>query len=264
MGVWPGRQDLDVEGWLSNFDSVDGPLAEALLDKFVYYDDHLSREVLRRAVRQAIATVQPEPSLREADLASAIFTCPPGEDGSPTASGYAYLRMLRELGVGGNQALHPEPALLAKEDDPTRPLIIIDDFSCTGAQFDHYWATPIDDGAGGHVVPSLLNGAVVFAPLFAAWLARSRVTQYTNVAFQPVHVVGGVLNAPTVAPHRRRIREISLQLGAVDSAGASTVDWKGFGGLAHAIAVGGTIPDSCLPIFYLEAQGWTPLKRRRA
>ena len=155
------------------------------------------------------------------------------------------------------------PALQAKNDEPDRPLIVIDDFSCTGAQFDHYWTAPFDSNSGGRILPGSLSGPIVFAPLFAAWLAGPRLRPHTNVTFKPVHTVSGILRDSAIAPHRTRIREISLALGAVDSAGTETNDWKGFGGLSHAIAVGGTIPDSCLPIFYLEANGWIPLRARR-
>lgn len=263
MALWPSRDNLDVEGWLSNFSEADEDLATALLSQFVFYEDRLAREVLRRAIRQSLALFGSDLAARKTLLSGAIFTCPPGEDGSPTASGYTYLRMLRELGVPGSQALHPLPALQAKETHPDRALIVIDDFSCTGAQFDHYWVAPFESQSGRTVLPGALTGPIVFSPLFAAWLAGPRLKAHSNVSFNPVHTVSGVLNDPSVAPHRARIREISLNLGAVDSAGKDTRDWKGFGGLSHAIAVGGTIPDSCLPILYMETNGWIPLKARR-
>lgn len=263
VGVWPSRNDLNVEGWISNFATKDIPLAIALLRHFTYYSEQMAREVLRKAVRQTTAEIWPSVAERQSRLPEAIFTCPPGEDDRPTASGYTYLRMLREIGVAGSQTFQPDEAILAKAEQPDRPLVVVDDFSCTGAQFDHYWRTQRRDTRGAELRPEELAPPIFFCPLFATWMAQRRMAAFKNVQFRPVHEVTGILNLPDVKAHRNRLRALSLSLGAVDSNGKSTEDWKGFGALSHAVAVGGTIPDSCLPIFYMESDTWTALKKRR-
>jgi len=149
MGIWPKREFLNPDKWLRNFPAEYREIAVYLLDAYIYYDDNLLDELMIGAFDELARLVAigektaGERNRKWNDFKNtAIFTLPEGEEPSASDSGYYMCRKARDL-CGIDQASLMAPSVaLTHFSESRRPIVFIDDFLCTGAQFLTTWTVP--------------------------------------------------------------------------------------------------------------------------
>lgn len=264
--LWPPDPQVKPSGWLQNFtDGDDRVLAAVLLDHLVYFSDTAVDQLLAAAFNRL------EDSGFAASLLSGTLITPiEGEDPNPTDSGFMFCRKARIAGVPEKQILHPPDAL----DEASRgaPIIFLDDFIGTGAQFGETWnRNYLDDSpmsfSQAHTAspfPVFVVALVVTAEAVAR--IRRLIPDVTIVA---THILAKSYNAkslitPTLTPSignytqalHSFLQRYSADLTLKDFMREGDFPLYGFGSKALLLGFEHSIPDSALPILW--AQGPAP------
>lgn len=282
--VWPLHNALDVRGWLSNFRPEDELFATHLLNAFMAVPSHFLDEMLAanfRALSRTVASGHDSYAEKrtawQTFLSQMLVTFPTGEEPSPTDSGPEYARRTRQqVGIDEHCILDPRSALesIGARAPTKTPLVFVDDFVGTGNQFAETWERAYPTNPGSFAEANAVGLIEPFyLPIFCSALGRARLdTHYPGVVLMPVHHLTdrySALNADGIvwpeslaADGPSFIERESVRAGIPDTNGATTDDWRGFGKQGLTLAVGTSIPDATLPIFYWEEAGWHPLMRR--
>jgi hypothetical protein len=273
--AWPLLNELNWQGWLSNFTEAERHLARCLLEAFLYFGDAHSNALYRAAfhgLSRTIARTADTPS-QGADawrqfLETALITYVEGEEPSATDSGIAFARRARNLfGIPDERILRPAAALRALTQDSSLPVVFVDDFLGSGKQLEWTWRRSYVDGYSFADIAASDRVNIWYIPLLATQYGIERVTPLTTgVAIEPAHLLTQRYSArddeSIVWPPDQQeagrdfVESVSLR------AGYAPHECWGFHELALTVGILDTIPDASLPLLHSTRNGWRPLMRR--
>lgn len=280
--LWPLRRTLNAQGWLNNFTDSEKEHSIHLLNGFLYFCSTLIDQMFVAAIHgissqfyspgDPFLTFQ---STWQQFVDTIVVTYVTGEIPNPSDSGLGFARKARQLlGVSENRITTPDDAVRRLMQQPG-PILFVDDFVGSGNQFLETWrrAVSVAGSTTSFERISTVSGSTFYyCPLFCTQYGYERLqNQCPAVILRPAHVITDRYSA--LSPESF-IWPAHLQTTAVDFLGVASSragipdndgnvdDWRGFHKLGLAIAIGDSVPDATLPIFYWEENGWTPLIRR--
>ena len=281
--IWPLRNKLDPDGWLSNFEQADRRMALQLLNSFMYFSDDLLDRMFVSAIQglsRIVTTNHASVSQRTTEwwsfLNDAIVTFPTGEKPFVGDSGHLFVRRARDLvGIEEERILPPEKALSLARTGQCSAVVFVDDFVGTGLQFSKTWNREYRDASESF--NSLMQSQsfrAFYCPVFCTRYAieNALLSVRNNVHICPAHWLtdrhsvfsdDSVWWPEALKPHVHEfISKYSSQIGLPDTGGYDTRDWQGFHQLGLSIAFRHCCPDATIPLFDTTEGGWTPLWRR--
>lgn len=279
--VWPLRDHLNYEGWLSNFSlDTDRKIAEQILDFFTYYSNDMVDKMLAASVGRAGKILQEHYSdwTHNDFKQRCIYSFIPGETPNPSDSGHTFLRKIREIAnIPQTQLIEFSDlfAYLESNTSNSMPVILVDDIVGSGSQCDSAWCTQI----GGTNLNTLqdiskkYSHKFVYAPLIINETGHNRIHDRCPELFlSPAHVIGEeycLFNSKCICWHNdeiafnqgvEMIARKSNELGIRDD--NSEVSVRGFGGQGLTIAFVHGAPDAIPAFFYWESDNWVPLIKK--
>ncbi len=277
INLWPNTADLDVAGWLSNFNSDEQLLAGHLLSSFAYLNKSITSALFVSAFHQLSTNPHltgPSGSRRsnwEWFRQNVVVTHVEGETPSTTDSGHIFARLARTaLGIPEANIVPPERALRMLTSGSGRPIVFVDDFLGSGRQFaatwDRFYSISSAHESTFKIECPHSPSNVYFIPLIAAADGVERVAKAApQVTVCAAHVLDGrdsaVAADSQVWPADLRERGVEMVRVASLRAGIKLDDWQGFEGLGLCLSFEHSTPDATLPIFYHE-DNWRPLIKR--
>ena len=147
FNLWPGRSELDPDGWLANFRPIERPFAVNILNVFLYFAEPLVNAMFHGSVHSLSAKFAADADglgeareRWEAFRSKVLFTYVQGENPSPTDSGHLFVRKVRQvLGISDAHIVDPIDALRWLVYDPVLPIVFVDDFLGSGSQMASTW-----------------------------------------------------------------------------------------------------------------------------
>ena len=281
--LWPLRKELDCENWLKNFTNSELPHAVQLLNSFLYFSNPLLDAMFVAAFQTlSMKIADPRMSIALARekwrefVDSVIVTYPTGETPNPTDSGFTYARKARQLlQIPQERIVSPQDALATILSGAKCPIVFVDDFVGTGHQFATTWQREVPSlGKVSFKTSGVAPGSCFYCPLFCTEKGNTTLAGFCpEVILSPVHLLSSRFSAlagdSLIWPPKYQttafdfLQQASKRAGIPDSGGSQPDDWQGFGKLGLTLALGDSVPDATLPIFYWEKNGWKPLVRRR-
>jgi hypothetical protein len=279
INLWRPSRLMNHEAWLSNFTADEVPVARALLEALVYYNDDFTDALLVAAVRGLAPHITDgAPSYTHARAlwqhfllsVTVTYVVRPEHQDNHTKSGYLYMRKARQqLGVTAEQ-VKPVPLLLR---DPAlaydRPVLIIDDFAGTGEEFISGYN---HEHAGCPGPTSLATLRLAGAPIF---FCPSVATTRAVAAIEELGESRPIVNAAHVLAPELSLTHAHCPLlpkavsgndvMQVAQAAAERADMPhplGYGDLALGLGFAHGTPDATLTAYHHDAGGWKPLIRR--
>lgn len=279
--VWPERQTLDPRSWLNNFTSAERPYATHLLNVFLFFNEPLVDAMLRAGLQAlsadltTVATSLADAKARWRDfLATVIVSYVEGELPNPTDSGRTtFTRKARQvLEIAQTQIKEPDEAVQWFSDRFSGTLLLLDDFVGAGSQMTTSWyrAQTLLDGRTMSYFQLHAQGVrVVYIPLVATKYGLEILRDSCpGLDVRPVHVLNeeySLIHEDSVLwPEPLKAGCLDFLMTASARAGiiAPQHNWKGFDDLGLGLAFWHSVPDATLPLFYWNANGWSPLVRR--
>ena len=283
IGLWPRQEELNFEGWLSNFLPDEREFAIALLGQFIFYSGALTSQLFQ-ATFHALSRSQckDETNFRSAQikwsrfLGEVIVTRVTGEKPHDSDSSFQYVRMARDrIGIPEDQIMKPEDALEAIRQSPHRPLVFVDDFLGSGKQFIRTWKrlyVMSSYGTKTSFAEFYYNNPDANITYCVPVSTASGIDNVSKIAakvkIESAHVLTKANSA--ISPESK-LWPAHLQSQAKDfiiqaslRAGIPESESLGLNDLGLTIAFEHGIPDASLRLFYAETNGWKPLKRRIA
>jgi hypothetical protein len=279
--LWPGRERLDPYAWLKNFTDSERPYALNLLNTFLYFNEELIDAMFRGAVSSLSSTLTASASsyayARDAwrlFLANVLVTYVEGDPPRVADSGAVFARKARQiLGIADERIVTPANALTMLLDQPSRTVLLVDDFVGSGRQMKATWTRQYltRDGARGSFSAAFRKGAsIIYVPLIAtAHGIRVLAAECSGLRVCPAHVLDSkysLTSADSILwPDSLKEKAPDVLRGASRRAGilgGCAVGWQGLDDLALPIAFSHSVPDATLPLYYWEHSGWSPLVRR--
>jgi len=278
--LWPFKQDLDPEGWLSNFKPAEMEHAIHLLNGFMFFRQPLMRQMFYSAFQNmSTVLVRPNQSFGELQaewrsfVDNTLITRVTGERPSDTDSGFHFERMARQaLGIAEERIAGPQEILQYLLSRGASPVVFVDDFVGSGDQFVKTWRRP--ESVPGHgeksfeqVATEIPQCKFFYCPLVCTEKGRLRIaTACPQVVVCPAHFLPSKYSAlaedSVIWPTPLRdsgpefVRNASLRAGIKES------HIGGFDDLGLALAFEHSVPDATLPLFYADKNNWHPLVRR--
>lgn len=276
---WPRiPEDSRPEQWLSNFEDDEMAHALALLDSFVYFNERQTKRMFESVFHSLSAEVcadTPGYAAKKAVwnefVTGLIVTHPTGERPGPSDSGYRFHVMARSLlGLRETQLVEPIDAIRQLTYQPCRAVVIFDDFVGSGDQFLATWAREYD-AYGRGIAPESLGKAVaaanvdvIYMTLVATSTAIDRISETVpEVKVRAAHVLPEEYSAmhpdSVILPNHLRgsAREIIEKSSA--RGGIQPENVFGHDNLGLAIALGDSVPDANLGLFWDRNPNWHAL-----
>lgn len=280
--LWPPTHRMNPQGWLGNFTEEELPHALALLDSFMYYSEALVDALYFSAVQGISPEVaESATSLGQAKvmwrrfLAGLRVTYVEGEIPNPTDSGYLFARKARQvLGVEEGQIVPPADALSALRNDPTLPLLFVDDFVGSGNQMSETWHRRYSTPGSGEATFAQLaasgSGTFYYVPMVATMKGMLHLASTCpGLRVRPAHVLDDAYSLTSDAcffwPESLKPTARDVLRCASDRAGITSsyeYGWQGFHNLALPLGFWHCVPDATLPLFFWDENSWIPLVRR--
>jgi hypothetical protein len=276
IGVWPGPRQLDVEGWLDNFDTdEDRGIALALIESYV----HINEEQIGYAVCSTIRSISTQPEFGEAEnrqakwrefTAKVIISFPLGEAGDSTASGYIFARIASRLGFPAARISDSEHLVgRLAASDTSHPVIFLDDLAASGTQFTRNWTRKYPTDHGPLTLYEQHTGStlstVYYLPVVSTTTAKNKIEAECNVTVLPTYLLDDDYGA---LADETRLVGTSMRAALprfLEKYGARTGNAQfgtaGFGGLGLALSFHHGSPNNTLPVLqWGRAQpDWNPL-----
>ena len=268
VGIWPRKNDLNPELWLSNFQEDEEPHALYLLNAFMYYSTDLVNQIFSTPIR-TIGRLMTGDQWKEF-LDSVLVTLVTGEVPSVTDSGYAFTRKARALGIPENRIMSHEQVFSRIQGGFDRAVVFVDDFVGSGNQFITTWnRTPPSRFESLKALATGSQAKFHYCPAFCTQLGLNRIkSACPGVTVNPGVLIpdnyGALAPDSIVWPSQLRSTAEDFLHSAGTRAGIPEEEWRGFAGLGLTIAFEDSVPDATLPIMYWEKNGWHPLMRRTA
>ncbi len=279
VALWPPARQADPERWLDNFQTDEQEVALALLNALMYFNDELTDRLLTTSIR-LIATRISSPGASYAHrkaqwlefLMSAKFThlVSPDDQDDETKSGYMFARKTRQI-LGSPDQVRPASDVASEIlAGSGAPIVVVDDFAGTGSKFIEGWNRnyELKDGTTMSYAQLAKDGATIFfCPALCTDTARTEIERLPN---PPLLSVANVLSSEmsVVGPQSQVMPaylhgEIPDVVRAASERSGSEDPAFGWGELGLALSFAHNTPDTTLPIFYCENEGWYPIVRRR-
>ncbi|MEO6005221.1 MAG: hypothetical protein ABIZ04_09515 [Opitutus sp.] len=277
--LWPAHDELDTEGWLSNFDDAEMPYALTLLNHFVYYPrkfaaklvrhsiHDLSRDVVSRATTQATAKHE-----WAKFLDAMLITRVTGETPNDTDSAFQIVRLVRQhVEIPEEQIIEPEnlvSLLLGLRD---RTVVFMDDFVGSGNQLIETWRRPYPTGTRRFSFEEVsrlkLGHRFLYLPIVATSYGIEHIGKEAKaVEVRASHVLGSEYNCLhadcRIWPDHLKPNAVAVLRNASARAGIPDDEWTGFHDLGLAFAFEGSTPDATLPLFHWNRNNWKRLVAR--
>jgi len=283
--LWPLRTVLDPLRWLSNFSASERPLANRLLEGFVYYSEPLVSQMFRATFANISQFVVRNKSNHLAAstewarfLNSVKIVRVTGEQPNDTDSGYIFSRLAKHwLGFNQSQTIPPEKALELLIKNPRQNIVFVDDFVGSGNQFRDTWTRYYPVGAGHYSFKTVADASpvtdtVFYAPVICTEYGKQNISKVApNLKIVPAHLIGpqySVLSANSIvwredmAGEGPQFVEFSSRRAGIPDRHGEEGCWRGFHELGLAIAFSHGWPDATIPLFYFDQNGWKPLIRK--
>lgn len=278
MQIWPIANELDYEGWLSNFKEADLYYAELILNFFMFFSKPMIKKLVGTAIGNAGYHLKNiYPSWTNEDFnANCWFSYVPGEELNPTDSGNLFLRYARDLGIPQDNILDFGNLLNSLKNQKGKVVILVDDFVGSGAQCSVAWnRTRLTDGTVLKDIVKANRHTVIYTPLIINDLGRNRILRECSGLFlYPVHYLDEKydLFSPNCICwlndnnlYQKGIEMItrkSQEIGIPMYNSNVTTHFRGFGNQGLAIAFEHGAPDAIPAFFYWKDKGWTPLIKK--
>lgn len=279
--LWPFGLKLNAEGWLNNFKETEKVHAMYLLSAFIYFSDELTKVVFSTAFNNlSKIVVKRKDSYKSAKIEwdrfrnNLIICRITGETPSDTDSGFKYARLARDLlRIDEGNILPPKEALNELYNDPSRPIVFVDDFLGSGEQVIETWKRKYQisnssDDRSFEDIASIKTITAHYCPLISTLYGKDRVNRSChNLDIQPAYLLDNSHSAlsknSTIWPSNLKkgaynfLYEASIRAGIPQD--NSPQDWRGFHSMGLTIAFYDSIPDATLPVYSWDKNGWTPL-----
>ena len=274
VGIWPDRNVIDTNRWLSNFLDEELEHALYLLNAFMYFSTTLVDQIFSASIRSIGRLMTTDQWMDFLD--SLLITLVTGEVPNITDSGHLFARRARDLGIPQERIVSPEQACEQIRGGFNGPVVFVDDLVGSGNQFIETWHRSYGTQDQSFVALAPVSAAkFYYCPAFCTQFGLRRI----NCACPGVTVSSGVFipaNYGALAPdsvvwpsHLKSTAQdfllsASQRAGIPDTGGTTADDWRGFASLGLTIAFEKSVPDATLPITYWDRNGWRPLMRRTA
>lgn len=275
--LWPKAADFNYEGWLENFDNSERPLAERILNFFVYFPDDIINQLFRTVVGRAGYFFKKFDSTwcNESFSNNCWYSFVPGEEPNPSDSGYIYNRKVKEVLGVPQVRLKTFGQMLQLLDEATEPqnVILTDDFVGSGVQCENAWNKQLFDNYPKSLRQVVETGRhrVIYVPLIVNERGKYKISGLCDgLGLEFAYELGSEWNlflpncpcwendAQLYKDGVALIREKSLTIGIPDDNTVCSV--KGFNGQGLALGFSNGIPDACPGFFFKETENWVPLK----
>ncbi len=280
--LWPLHKTLNADGWLTNFTNGEREHAVHLLNGFLYFCSAFVDQMFMAAVQAVSSQLYSSgdsfltfQSAWQQFVDTILVTYVTGEVPNPSDSGLSFARRARQLlGIPEERITPPDEAVRRLMRQPG-PVLFVDDFVGSGDQFIATWHRPVSiagSTSSFEKLSSVAGARFYYCPLLCTQHGYSEIrTRCPVVVLQPAHLIDerysalspdSVIWPPNLRPTAVDfLRTASSRAGIPDN-GGQVNDWRGFHMLGLAMAIGDSVPDATLPIFYWETMGWKPLIRR--
>lgn len=282
-GFWPAEPILRPRAWLGNFDKSDQPIAALLLDKFTYFDDKLTDQLLiasYNSIGDSLPKGPKAPGLNEiaSVINDAVVTPVLGEKPNPTDSGNLMCRKMRQvIGISEERIVDYSAALDHACEGGC--VIFVDDFVGSGNQFLEMMARIEKDASGNETGRSFHDANVskkfmsLYVTLITTKYGREKIHEiYPETAVCSTHILADDASYRGLEysdPSRYLdvldlLRHSSTRLEPKESYMQGT-DQKMFGFAQRGLMLGfeHSVPDATLPIFWAPGSNqWEPLIER--
>jgi hypothetical protein len=273
-----------INPWLDNFEPDEAGTALQLLNSFVFVSEALANQLFLAGFQNLSALRRP----KNASLLSVrsnwqhffdrlIVTHVTGENPNPTDSGHIFARNARyELGFSETQIVEPAVAIKHLVAIPDRPVLFVDDFVGSGQQFIATWRRQYTIGPGASASFQQLaarrnRSGFYYCTAVATEYGLDEIKkECPGVVLSPGNLLtdryGCFAKDSLIWPEGTQQASVEIVRKASERAGilatGGTIDWRGFHGLGLCLAFGHKTPDSTIPLFYWDQNGWQPLVRR--
>lgn len=281
--IWPVSKKLDYNGWLCNFDSLNERFVAAkILYSFLYYSDLMVDSMLESVVGNAVCAIAKDCYTEDEMFykSDIYYSAIPGEDGSPTGSGYNFLTKLRDvLEIPSERLVPPEklPDVLMEEGGKRElNVLFCDDFIGSGTQCIEALSTHTVKKLGASLYDyAQQNGHCLYvAATIANKLGLGNIhNSLPRLGLFAGSVLGAEYNlfnsscicwdndAELCSYATELILGRSSELGIPDDKLRKSARGYYNQGLFLSFAHG--IPDAVPAIFYTDEKNWTPLRGRK-
>lgn len=279
VGVWPPLRLADPERWLTNFHHDEEDVAVALLNSFVYFNNEMTDRLLETSIRQLAPRVTTEGAsytdrriqwlkfLHDVQVTHLIGT---EDQHDETKSGYMFARKARQILSNPDQV---RPASKLADDlvaGTQLPVVIVDDFSGTGSQFLEGWnrGYTLEDGSKVSYAELSKNGAeIYFCPAVCTSEALGVIEDLPHPPkVSAAHILSDRMSVvhpdSEIIPEYIRDQVPEVVRAATERSGTAEKSF-GWGDMGLAIGFEHNTPDTTLPIFYCEEDGWNKIVTRR-
>lgn len=279
--LWPIRNELDPESWLSNFSESEAEHATHLLNAFMYFSESMVEQLFLGAFHDLSRHFykRGEPLIRSqaawrSFLDNVIITRVTGEAPSDTDSGFIFVRMARELlDIPEERILSPGDTLRHLILNGSSPVVFVDDFVGSGNQFSDTWnRLEVIPGIGSLsfalLSNLLLDAEFFYCPLIATEKGFKRLRkEFPDLRLHPTHVLSTKYSAfaadSVIWPKALQSTASAFLEAASLRAGVEKDEIAGFHDLGLTLAFAHGVPDATLPLFYSEKNGWKRLVKRK-
>ena len=277
--ILPKAAGFNYEGWLDNFDKEERPLAERILDFFVYIPEDITNQLFKTVVGKAgyffrsIDNDWDDQSFHD----NCWYSYFPGESDNVTDSGITFAKKVKEVTEIDEDRILTFNQLFSVVFYAKTPqnVVLTDDFVGTGAQCDHAWNRKPFSEVDKSLKDLVIEGGhrVIYVPLIVNYLGKMRIEgTCPGLHLEYAYELGPEWNLfsekclcwegkeDLFKTGTELIRKKSLSIGITEEKGQVSI--KGFGGQGLALAFSHCIPDACPALFFVKKNGWVPLKVR--
>ena len=278
VGFWPSEPIIRPKAWINNFDLEDRGAAAYLLDRFTFYNEQLTNELLVASYNSMVDGLRKGSSAMGSveilkSLQQAVFTYVTGEKPAPTDSGYTFCRKARQkLEIPEELICHPEDAV--KYASSGRTVVFLDDFIGSGDQFLRTWQR--NYGQSDPKSFMTINKSVPFAAIYISLVTTSyglgEISKIApNVAVCTAHILNerSTVFSPDIPSSKQEeieqlLEKYHTRLTPRESYIAGDKINLKYGYKKRGLMLGfqHSIPDSTLPIFWSQGTDWEPLIER--
>ena len=277
VALWERRASLSPESWLNNFEVDEREYAVSLLNAFLYFSNDLMLELLRGAFHGLSRTLFAGRTDRiEAwrDFADrAVFTPVRADIGDPAESGLEWTsRWKKDLHLADGKTVWSEEAMRRLLDDPTVPVVFLDDFVGSGRQMRAMWEREINVvGKGGSYtfvgIAAETGASLIYTPALCTAFGRRELakhcpTLYVNPGNEITDQHNALGDDSVIWPEEHRAGARQFVEAASARAGIPAELCEGYERLGLVLGYGQSVPDATLPLIYWEEDGWQPLMKR--
>lgn len=276
LGVWPPiPAEANPGRWIDGFSEQHRPHAVALLDSLIFVSSKQARRMFESGIHALSGEISSSAtSYDEKKQAwntffhNAVFSMPTGERPSPADSGFAFMRMARNvLNVGEERLGLPDQLReMVSNASPNSALIFIDDFLGSGEQFTKTWTRDLwkDHPRSVEELIAQSQIPVYYVPLVATQFAVDRLSvEAPHVQLRPSHVLTdeySILHPESVMlPDDLRTDALDFLVNASSRAGIVNDEVLGFYDLALGFAFEDSVPDASIALYWSKEGSWHPL-----